>query len=1262
MVEGLASSGVNWFSRFSSNKKRPVQLYRALTRSGVLLKTEQVTKEPGVLGAAHAIQDQQIGGLLSQLEDEGLLQETDHGRLLDWDSVYRLSATADFSEIAKIIALPESGEISPLLRSTGSLTDTDFNIHVAGWRDGAGRPVRDAEAEGALIKTGNSYVLMPAKCWQLMNALSDFRSRPKEAGTADHRAAWGKIRSAALDAGANLDEFLFRTVVLSPEKLQIGLRKGASPGDRVVEIIPSFPSAPDEWLAAFDRSSLVPGRYDLPTEHGIVQIVLSPEVKSVLQEIKKLPGRRVAGARAEAFLSNPFSALGEDAAAVIEPEQFEEAKEKAGITSERFTAHIERDAVGYPEIVGVLIERLGRSGLEASEIVVFTSDDELDEFNRRVRSCLDSGLQFCGWNGFDLELFGETADQVALLENALRERKEPRVLVSYADVYDLSRYTDRIETIGQEKPYYSPFIAKKKDDDGWFPDNVIPVISWTPEGQEEAVAVPVTPAVQAEIRAKIDEAKRSGQTSLTLKGFDKPVPVSEAEFVLETFEAAGESIKKGDFKPENFKSKAQHDKARVGLVIRANIQSIDYEEARRNLLLALPGKPELPKGLRPEIALKEHQHHGVLWLQHLYTLAPDQCRGAVLADDMGLGKTLQILTLICWLFENKPESEPALIVAPVSLLENWKLEVEKFFKPGVLPVLTAYGDSLKALRLPRESIDKQLAGQGLVKFLKPDWTAGAKVVLTTYETLRDLEFSFAQQKWSLMVCDEAQKIKNPNAMVTRATKKQHVRFKLACTGTPVENTLADLWCLFDFIQPGLLGALNDFGQRYRKPIEAETAEELARVAELRAKIQPQILRRLKKDVAKDLREKIIDPGCKQLSLSDYQRSLYGQAVELFKNRHEKDSRSPFQNHLGLLHYLRLICTDPRRIGLDVFTPEPISEYRRKAPKLEWLLLTLKIIRDKNEKAIVFCEFKNIQRMLRHYIEEALGVSADIINGDTSASSTQANSRQKRIDAFQRSHGFNVIILSPVAVGFGLNIQAANHVIHYTRTWNPAKEDQATDRAYRIGQTKDVFVYCPTVRAADFKTFDVRLDELLTAKRALADDMLNGTGEVEPGDFGIDDVVPGSGTGSGFDIQITVDVARQMKWDYFEGMIAVLWQRRGNKTVYKTPVTDDAGVDVVAINGKLGALIQCKTSGSDGITLGWDAIKDVIAGEATYRMKHPKIEFQRVCVTNQYFNDNAHKHAALNKVELIDQDKLGALLSAHPITMKDVEKAMFKNWG
>jgi hypothetical protein len=834
--------------------------------------------------------------------------------------------------------------------------------------------------------------------------------------------------------------------------------------------------------------------------------------------------------------------------------------------------------------------------------------------------------------------------------------------VSYAQVHDLSAYSSRVESIGVEKAYYSPYIAKKKDDEGWFPENLLPVIVYQPDGETEAVAIPASMESIEDLEGAVQKARAEGKAQVEVSWLPRPIPLHEAEDIGRTFKHVFEDVRRGAFGPEvQEATKRDPLGTRKHLILRANIQSLDYEERRREALQAVPDKPEMPKALRPECLLMPHQISGLAWMQHLFQAQQEHAvRGAVLADDMGLGKTLQLLALMAWLIERNVDIEPILVVAPVSLLENWKEEADKFFPPDALPILTAYGDALQALRVPRVSIEQRLRTEdGLVKFLKPDWIGKAKVVLTTYETLRDLEFSFASQRWSVMVCDEAQRIKNPVAMVTRAAKKQNVRFKIACTGTPVENTLADLWCLFDFVQPGLLGALNDFGQRYRKPIEARNEEERARVEELRMRIAPQILRRTKAEVAADLPKKVVIEECRKLSLSTVQRNLYAKAIEDFKRRNEQDFRSPFKNHLGLLQYLRLICTDPRRHGLGVFKPEPLAQYRENAPKLDWLLTQLDHIKGRGEKAIVFCEFRNIQRLLQHYIEDVFGYRPDIINGDASASATHIASRQKRIKAFQAQPGFGVIILSPMTAGFGLNIQAANHVVHYTRTWNPAKEDQATDRAYRIGQKKEVYVYYPVVCAEDFSTFDVKLDELLSKKRALAGDMLNGSGDIGPSEFDITEVVPGA-EHAGLDERVTLDTALRMDWQYFECLANVLWTKRGYRC-YQTPSSSDNGVDVVALRDDKGELVQAKTSGIGGVHLSWDAVKEVVAGAAFYERRHPGIEFSKVCFTNQFFNEQAHENAALNSVELLDQSHLTDMLERHTVTMLEVERVRYAEW-
>jgi len=1240
--------------RRSSAAERQQLWHRTLSEVGVSLSARAVDGEP--------LQATGLGGALRQLVDDGLAEESGQGFVLTWDRLFEALGMQEYEGLSEALELPARTGLRPRLWSRGALVDEDFSISLGPWVDEDGQDI-SPEYRGALLHVGSRSELMTPEQWQLFKAVKTFAQRLSEQRTEQaQRLAWGRIRRDALAARAVLGDFLVKTVVLTPERLDLAFRKSnAVADDTVIEVLPRFEDAPADWLTQFDRFDHVASRYDLPTQDGgLVQVVISPKVRTVLEQVKRFPGRRIAGSRAQAFLVNPFATLGEAASKVIDEAQFEAAKVDAGLRFERFTPVVERAEDGTLAKVGVRIESADAAGLACADILHF-SDDELKRFVGRLEHALKRGHQLVFWEGRELEVIPETEEHLKTLRLALDQRLMPKVLVTYDQVHDLSAYSSRVEGIGVEKPYYSPYIAKKKEDEGWFPENVFPIIAYTPEGSAEKVAIPVNDEAIETLRKAAHEAERRGEAEVSLPWLPKPIKVDEAKRIVGTFEEVLEEVEERKFDPE--KRKPTGPKSKKTLVLRPNIDTVDYEEKRAAALRVKQHAPRVPRTLASDAKLLDHQQDGVGRLQYLFGLRTGlNVRGMVLADDMGLGKTLQLLTLMASILEEDPAAKPMLVVAPVSLLENWKEEAEKFY-PGAFNVLTAYGEALVPLRVPRESIDERLRNEdGLVKFLKPSWVGAAKLVLTTYETLRDLEFSFADQHWTLMVCDEAQRIKNPAAMVTRAAKKQNAEFKIACTGTPVENTLADLWCLFDFVQPGLLGALNEFGRTYRRPIEIDDRDEEGkkRIEELRQRIDPQILRRTKLEVAKDLPKKIVVDDCRRLPLSTTQRQLYARAIEDFKKRGEPGSHSPFKNHLGLLHFLRLVFTDPRRHGLTVFKPEPLVQYRQAAPKLDWLLDQLRRVEAKGEKVIIFCEFRNIQRLLQHYIAELFGFAADIINGDTTASATSATSRQKRIKAFQAKPGFGAIILSPVAVGFGVNIQAANHVVHYTRTWNPAKEDQASDRAWRIGQKKDVFVYYPVVAADDFTTFDVKLDQLLERKRSLAGDMLNGCPDISTADFRVEDVVPGDFTAD-IDEVVTLDTAMRMEWRHFEGLAAAIWSRRGFDTVYCTPPANDNGVDVVAIRGSYGELVQTKSSAADGRLLGWDAVNEVVAGEAFYRRRHPGVDFKKVGLTNQFFNSGAHEKASLNAVELLDQSHLTKLLAENRVTMLDVERLLYDNW-
>jgi hypothetical protein len=1065
--------------------------------------------------------DSELASLLSQLEEEGLAKCENGIAVLSWDEIFQLQTSPDYGSSYPLLGLPSVSDLKPALASHGAFSDPDFSIYISGWLGSNRGTLRsDIHLSGALASYDGQDFLLRRDVWRVVAAVRAFHARASTTRTAEsNRMSWGEIRQRAKQAKAELSHFLESTIVITADKLAIELRKSHIEGDKVIEVLPSFDGQPARWIEVFDRSPQVRERYEIADGEGLVHVVTTPEVRTVLAEIKRMPARRVVGERAETFLRNPFAMLGPAAQSVIDPQQFEAARENAGIVFSTFTACVERSPSGSFQGVHLLVEE--RAGASVtSEVVPFENQAELGQFIKKMEGRIRQEAQCCSWKGNDLEILGDTPDQLS----ALKEAFDDWALASSptaSEIFDLSNYSERIEGFGTEKPYFSPFIARKSEGAGWFPDNVAFGVRYTPDGSEDPVAVELSDSQLDTFAQELQKAKDEGRSHIAFGGLPEPVEIKQAEVMLNIIREAKRDVAQNGFRPESAGGKPPLK--RSGLVVKANVEKIDYQELRGTLSVPEHSQPALPLALKSDVILKDHQLSGVSWLQHLWSLSPSSCRGALLADDMGLGKTIQLLVFIAQCLEHDRSIDPFLIVAPVSLLENWKEEIDKFFNAGSLPILTLYGPALREKRAPQSTLNEELARSGITRLLVRDWLGDAKVVMTTYETLRDLEFSLARQRWSVMICDEAQKIKTPNAMVSRSAKKQNARFKIACTGTPVENTLTDLWCLFDFIQPGLLGALTDFGNTYRRPIEAETQEEKKRVEELRRLIEPQKLRRTKAEVAKDLPRKIIDQPCRSLPISERQRELYGTAIARYRAGGIGSGTENQSSHLGLIAYLRTVCSDPRPPGPISPNLQSLSDLLKHSPKMAWTLSQLAAIREKREKVIIFCEFKELQRTIQRAIAERFGVTADIINGDTSAASDRSDNRQKRIKAFQTAEGFGVIILSPLAVGFGVNIQAANHVIHFTRTWNPAREDQATDRAYRIGQSKDVYVYYPVIVANDFLTFDGKLDQLLDFKRKLSEDMLNGSGDVGNADFAdlqdprgqvlFDDVAASSGSPS-----------------------------------------------------------------------------------------------------------------------------------------------------
>jgi len=1205
--------------------------------------------------------------LLAQLEEEEIASRTNEGILIPWGNLYDLLENTSYSESLFLLSLPQPSRIRPVLGSINSLTDSTFAVTLSGFVDNQGRKIAsNFSLAGATINIDKESYLLSKSCWRTIEAIRLFHNRPSnERSSVENQKAWASIRTCALDAGAELSDYLKNTVVLTPDKLKIILRRQPFGESNMIEVAPMFDHAPPGWLAALDKFDQIRERYDIPNGNQLTLIYPSIDTIAVLQEIKKMPGRRVAGNRAEAFIRNPFSLLGPSAEKVINPEQFEKAREDAGILVSRFTVKVDKSSSNSIS-VSLLIE-------ESQGDQVFTSETPFEEimtlqaFIKNLTIALRDGAQTVFWEGYDLEIFGDTPDQLLILEDALKSWRY--VGVTLNEVLDLTRYSERVATIGFDKAYYSPFIAKKDDEESWFPENVIFGVHYTPNGETNPITLSLNESRLSELKKKCDEAIKTGKEEFIFSGMERSIKINEAREILETIGEASHEVRNGTFNPKKSIDPNGNIKRKT-LIIKANIEKVDYSEVRGGLALTEGTPPRIPSSLKLEYKLKNHQESGISWLQHLWNRSPRECRGVVLADDMGLGKTLQLLCLIARCFEEDSKLDPVLIVAPVALLDNWRDEIDKFFNTGTLRVLRLYGDELAERRISKSDLAEELTHAGITRLLRKDWIGNAQIVLTTYETVRDLEFSLATQRWSIMICDEAQKIKNPNAMMTRAAKKQNARFKIACTGTPVENSLADIWCLFDFVQPGLLGALNMFGRTYRRPIEAKTDDEKKKVEELRSIIQPQILRRMKEDVAKDLPRKIMVgfdahadieiqrlSGCVNLPMTERQRGLYAGAISHFTGTKEGASRA--KNHLGLLQHLRRVCIDPRSFGQLATDLDSVTELEKYSPRLRWLNEALNVIRNRDEKVIIFCEMKDVQRLLQRYIAERFGLTPDFVNGDISVDSKHSGNRKTLIKKFQEKSGFNVILLSPLAAGAGLNIQAANHVIHFSRCWNPAKEDQATDRAHRIDQKKEVFVYCPVVVAKEFVTFDSKLDTLLRYKRELSRDMLNGTGEVSASEF--IDIEGINGAPLVEDGPIEARDLDGLNGDALEELCTLLWGKRGFSITYRTPkFPGDGGVDVVAINGRCGELLQCKSSTCDGKELGWEAIKDVASGHAGYSAKHRDVIFKRVAVTNQFFNATAKNQAELNDVQIIERPILEKMITETKIMRRELEKMLLFN--
>ena len=526
----------------------------------------------------------------------------------------------------------------------------------------------------------------------------------------------------------------------------------------------------------------------------------------------------------------------------------------------------------------------------------------------------------------------------------------------------------------------------------------------------------------------------------------------------------------------------ESDETPKHLLISTNLDSTEFQDGKTP-----PGMdpPLKPTALLPEINLFPHQLYGLAWLQSVHRGKT----GGILADDMGLGKTLQVLSYVIQAIESGAQG-PFLVVAPLSVVDVWREEIQIRFSSEVrkrLLVLDSEFFNMPDIRTKKSIVrtkdgeERSVRCNALTeKGLKLIREAG--IVVCHYEAVRAYQISLGSIQFEAIICDEAQRIKNPTTLLTNAVKAMQGQRRIVCTATPVENSLVDLWCLTDFARPGLLESQKEFEKKYAaKPGETIPEDYLT---ELKSKFDEEklLLRRTKEEQLPDLPTKKEEP--KALPLSPRQLSLYGRYVRIAADE-------PRQT-LGVLISLLMLSDHPALVSRSELTMRNVIDLIEESPKLSQTLDWLRDIQEKGEKVLIFTRLKRMQMILQITIEDQFGsgIVAGILNGDTPVAG-----RKKKVQHFQHTEGFSVLILSPDVAGMGLNIVEANHVIHYTRLWNPAKESQATDRVYRIGQTKDVTVYYPMTKSPDdtWKTVEERLHDLLMWKRGLMKHVLTSTG-------------------------------------------------------------------------------------------------------------------------------------------------------------------------
>lgn len=793
---------------------------------------------------------------------------------------------------------------------------------------------------------------------------------------------------------------------------------------------------------------------------------------------------------------------------------------------------------------------------------------------------------------------------------------------------ETNQYSERVAGVG-----LFPKISIPKATDGakiiWFPngdDDTWPVCFINSDGED--IYLKLNPEKIAEFNKVYEKAEKENNDSFVFN--DEKIAINEKN-------KNKKNTLNGLIRPPTGPRPINPRRDLRILLTKENIEFIEYElskklEKRRQERSKINIKREEFLNITINSELQEHQKYAYNWLVDSWQEGKS---GVLLADDMGLGKTLSVLaflTTIDGLISTENISKkPILIVAPTGLIQNWINEFKKhldntYFEQQIAKNLYQFNSkNIKDLKKINEESDKKKEIESGKPSLDINILKCEKIILTTYEAVRNYQHSLAKIDFSVVIFDEIQKIKTPGSQMTRAAHTLNSEFSIGITGTPIEIRLLDLWSIFDTIEPNYLGTAREFARKYEGRETTKIDRENLKM-KLDTKIndkRPYMLRRLKKDM------NILPDKFEHYIEENMPEEQYERYKETINTVYEKKQGAHLKKIQDIKRYSLYPELPPISFGIEKF-----EHYVNKSAKFIILFKLLNEIKNKNEKCLIFLENRKVQKFTQLLIQIKFNISVDIINGDM----VSAN-RQKIVDQFQEEeiNEFNIIIISPKAGGVGLTLTNATNVIHLERWWNPAIEDQSTDRVYRIGQTRSVNIYYPIAKLPNNElgvlSFDENLRNRMNEKRNQSEKML------VPPPIDLDDLLnetDGSINDPGPKIINEIDRIDRMSPRDFEDW----WMSRLIEldfiNVNGTPKTGDGGADVIAEKNDDHYIFQCKHTTNVLTSLGSNAIDECVVAAERWQKPDAKC----YAVTNaEKFTDTAIQKANDKDVKLITRNEL-----------------------